>query len=38
MEIPKIICPAKISFTGTGDLFTALLLAWMAKTGGNLKV
>lgn len=38
MEIPKINCPAKISFTGTGDLFTALLLAWMAKTGGNLKV
>ncbi|OWA50567.1 Pyridoxal kinase [Hypsibius exemplaris] len=29
MNIPRL--PA--SFTGTGDLFTALLLAWMTKTG-----
>ncbi|CAL1278557.1 unnamed protein product [Larinioides sclopetarius] len=34
MDIPKF--PA--SFTGTGDLFSALLLAWMAKTDGDLKV
>lgn len=34
MEIPKI---AGI-FTGTGDVFSALVLAWMAKTGGDLKV
>lgn len=29
IEIPRFAA----SFTGTGDLFTALLLAWMAKTG-----
>ncbi|GBN90334.1 Pyridoxal kinase [Araneus ventricosus] len=34
MDIPKL--PA--SFTGTGDLFSALLLAWMANTDGDLKV
>ncbi|GIY27056.1 pyridoxal kinase [Caerostris darwini] len=33
MEIEKL--PAE--FTGTGDLFSALLLAWMAKTDGDLK-
>ena len=25
------------SFTGTGDLFAALFLAWMTKTDGQLK-
>ncbi|GFS47705.1 pyridoxal kinase [Trichonephila inaurata madagascariensis] len=34
MEIKKL--PAE--FTGTGDLFSALLLAWMARTDGDLKV
>jgi len=34
LEIPKF--PA--TFTGTGDLFAALLLAWMYKTNNNLQV
>lgn len=34
MEIPKI----KGVFTGSGDVFSALILAWMAKTEGDLKV
>lgn len=34
IEIPKL--PA--TFTGTGDLFAALILAWMNKTNGNLKL
>ncbi|XP_013421781.1 pyridoxal kinase [Lingula anatina] len=34
LEIPKL--PA--NFTGTGDLFAALLLAWMDKHAGNLKL
>ena len=34
IKIPKL--PA--SFTGTGDLFAALLLAWMHKTNSQLKV
>ena len=34
MEIPKI--PA--SFTGTGDLFAALLLAWSTNHPHNLQV
>ena len=33
IEIPKL--PA--TFTGTGDLFAALILAWMNKTNGNMK-
>jgi pyridoxine kinase len=33
IKIPKL--PA--SFTGTGDLFAALLLAWMHKTNNQLK-
>lgn len=33
VEIPKL--PA--TFTGTGDLFTALLLAWTYKTNNRLK-
>ncbi|XP_059471771.1 pyridoxal kinase [Neocloeon triangulifer] len=33
VNIPKL--PA--IFTGTGDLFAALFLAWMTKTGGDLK-
>lgn len=33
VNIPKF--PA--SFTGTGDLFAALFLAWMTKTNGDLK-
>ncbi|KAG8193227.1 hypothetical protein JTE90_005574 [Oedothorax gibbosus] len=33
MEIPKL--PS--SFTGGGDLFSALLLAWMTKTKGDLR-
>lgn len=28
IEIPKL----EASFTGTGDLFSALFLAWMSKT------
>ena len=34
MEIPKL--PA--IFTGTGDLFASLLLAWMQKHSGNLQL
>ena len=26
------------NFTGTGDLFAALLMAWMTKSNNNLKV
>lgn len=33
IKIPKV--PA--NFTGTGDLFTALFLAWMHKTNNNVK-
>ena len=33
INIPRL--PA--SFTGTGDLFAACLLAWMHKTDGDLK-
>jgi pyridoxine kinase len=31
--IPKLPC----TFTGTGDLFAALLLAWMWRTNNQLK-
>ncbi|KFM77236.1 Pyridoxal kinase, partial [Stegodyphus mimosarum] len=34
MEIPKL----DAIFTGTGDLFSALLLAWMARTNGDLVI
>lgn len=34
MEIPKLYG----SFTGAGDLFAALLLAWMTRTDGDLRV
>ncbi|XP_015920849.1 pyridoxal kinase [Parasteatoda tepidariorum] len=34
MEIPKL----SGVYTGTGDVFTALLLAWMARTDGDLKL
>ncbi|XP_026499711.2 pyridoxal kinase [Vanessa tameamea] len=34
IEIPKI----NASFTGTGDLFAALFLAWSHKTNNNLKL
>lgn len=33
MEIKKL----PVSFTGTGDLFAALLLSWLYKSNGNLK-
>ncbi|EFA00408.1 pyridoxal kinase [Tribolium castaneum] len=33
IRVPKL----SGSFTGTGDLFAALFLAWMHKTGNNLK-
>uniref|UniRef100_A0A1B6MD03 Pyridoxal kinase n=1 Tax=Graphocephala atropunctata TaxID=36148 RepID=A0A1B6MD03_9HEMI len=34
IEIPLL----DATFTGTGDLFAALFLAWMAKSGGELNV
>ncbi|XP_039293667.1 pyridoxal kinase [Nilaparvata lugens] len=34
MNIPLL----DANFTGTGDLFTALFLAWMTKTGNNLQL
>jgi len=37
MEVWKIDIPRiSHSFTGTGDLFAALLLAWMHRSNGNL--
>lgn len=33
MEIKKL----PLTFTGTGDLFTAIFLSWMNKTDGKLK-
>ena len=32
--IPKFAA----AFVGTGDLFTALSTAWLARTGGDLKM
>ena len=34
MDIPRL----KVEFTGTGDLYAALLLAWMYHHPDNLKV
>lgn len=34
IRVPKLACP----FTGTGDLFTALLVAWLHKTKFDLKI
>ena len=34
MRVPRV----KAYFTGTGDLFTALLLAWLYRSPGNLKL
>lgn len=37
--VVKVLIPKfPAAFVGTGDLFTALSTAWMAKTDGNLKV
>jgi pyridoxine kinase len=33
IHIPKLPC----TFTGTGDLFAALLLAWMWRTNNQVK-
>lgn len=33
IEIPKL----SSSFTGSGDLFASLFLAWMYKTNNNIK-